>query len=243
MNTTWKLGRNQSHGLALVQGINEEMHRLMSHIVQLTEMANLFHDEPGGKALTTLLTMGRNEIQHQLLAVPTSQYDVTAFAFDDTNTTAPSDSSALTELTRLAASIYSDMVLFPLPWNSGVKPRLAKRMRLIWQLSQICQLAKDSHYLYTELSIWILWFGCFAAFRSRQQQWFELELTRVLQAFYGEWWESLTFATVKQSLRGFLWWDPVCDLPGKDLWLRLRSQGDLYRQALDHVSNRDEPSV
>jgi hypothetical protein len=228
--------RNDSHGLVLIRHISREVHRLISNIVQFTEIADLFYHNPSWKTLTTFLTLGRNEIQHRLLSLSTSQYDLSAFAVSEKCSCSLEGDGpgalVLTELIRLAASIYSDMALFPLPWKSGVKLQLAERMRLVWETSQMDRAAeKNSQIVYTELSIWLLWFGCFAAFRSHHQEWFELELHRVLEVFYGPL-ESVTFDTVKQLLLGFLWWDPICDLPGQDLWFRLKSQTRIVNHEL-----------
>lgn len=195
----------------------------MAHIVQLTEVADLFYHDPSRKSLTKILTLERNEIQHGLLSFPTSQFDAAAFAVDEKCLSGWNRVLALIELIRLAASVYSDMVLFPLPWRTGVKPRLAARMRLILESSQLYRLAGYTQTAHTELHIWLLWFGCFAAFRSRHQEWFEHELCRVLGVFYRLQWGSVAFDTVKRSLHGFLWWDPVCHGPGQDLWSRLKS--------------------
>lgn len=222
---TWS--ESDSPGLASVRDVSENMHRLMTHMVQLTEVADLWTSNPdSGKTLTTVLTLGRNQIQHRLLSYPTSQYNVTAFAPEWASSIPADNTLALTELIRLAASVYASIATFPLPSAAGVKQRLAERFRKVWSTGQMHRpAATPQATTHAELKLWLLWFGCFAAYRSTHQKWLERELRWALRALYGpQWEETVTFEMVKGSLRGFLWWDLVCDMPGQDLWLRLKSQ-------------------
>jgi hypothetical protein len=199
-----------------VKEVNDDMHRMMEYAIQLTGIVELsFHNS--STSYVTILSIARSEIQHFLLAYPTSQYGVEAFEAN-----ALYSNLALTELIRLAACVYSDMVLFPLPWRTGVKLRLADRMRLIWESSALsCHVFHLEKY-YTPLYIWVLWFGTLAGFRSHHQDFFEKELRRVLEVYYGAEWGCITFETIRELLRGFLWWDPVYETPGKILWSKIR---------------------
>lgn len=218
--------QKDNHGLEVVADVSEDMRQAIAYMAQLTEVVDMFYQDPKSKALTGFLVLGRNEVQHFLLSFYTSQYDVNAFIVDNKGSSTLDDvqSLALTEIIRVAASIYSDMLFFPLPWSTGVKLRLAGRMRLIWSKSQMDQPAEPAKSLYTDLHVWVLWLGCFAAFRSQHQQWFEMKLYHVLETFYGIEWESATYDMLKQALRSFLWFDPVCDTPGRDLWTRIVSR-------------------
>lgn len=197
------------------------MHQLLVHMVQLIEVANLFCENPGSDRYKRALILGRNEVQHGLLSYPTSQYEFTAFTLDKGSQQVTDPILVSTEIIRIAALIFSDMVFFPLPWALGIKLRLANRMRLIWEYGQMRQIAAYLQSTRSELHIWLLWFGCFAAFRSPHQEWFELELLHLFQEMYGQRLWSIEFETVKQILGCFLWWGPVCDLPGEDLWSRI----------------------
>lgn len=200
MNASLKLVETNSPGLTSIRYISEDMHRLITHMIQLTQAADVFHSSPEDRrTIQTVLTMGRNQVQHRLLSYPTSQYSMAAFAVDETNLADPDRTLALTELIRLSAMIYASMTTFPLPWSAGVKERLAERFRSVWLTSQMHRQAQNPEFTtaHAELKAWLLWFGCFAAFRSPQRRWFERELRGTLQAFYGARWEIVTFEEVK----------------------------------------------
>lgn len=218
--------RNQIDGeaLDLVRDFSKELHHILTFAVQVTELVTQCYYDPAHEtpAHKKAITLSRNEIQHALLAYSTTQYDVKAFERGLRDSDASHNDLALAELVRLAASIYSGMVLFLVPWRTGVKPRLAERMRLIWESSQMSPSAEHSKRSHTQLHVWLLWFGCLGAIRSLHRKWFEHELQCAFEALYGLEWQEMTFDTVKQALRSFLWWDPVCDLPGRDLWNQIR---------------------
>jgi hypothetical protein len=132
--------------LSLIPSIGKPMFRLLTRMVQLTRQAIVFSLQDAqptstsssgastslkmlGALFTENLVMSRNEVQHRLLSFPISQYPTEYFA----TVSSTGDNSALTELTRLAASVFSDMAFFPLPWRTGVKLRLAARMRAVWR--------------------------------------------------------------------------------------------------------------
>jgi hypothetical protein len=209
---TYQWAHKISDGLDLVKEVNDDMHQMMEYASQLTDIVDVsYHDS--STSYVTILCIARSEIQHFLLAYPTGQYGVEAFEAN-----ALYSKLALTELVRLAACVYSDMVLFPLPWRTGVKLRLAERMRSIWESSHVG--FPEKHY--TSLHVWLLWFGALAGFRSHHQDFFECELRSVLEVYYGAEWGCVTFETIREFLSGFLWWDPVYEMPGKMLWSRIR---------------------
>lgn len=224
---TWKIG-GADHGrnLTIVRYINKPMHRILTKMVQLTKVADCSNHGPWSQRQQSILIFGRYDTQHGLMAYPTSQSDISKFAVskrnlaDEQDADLQIDSAALTEAIRLSASIYSDMVLFQHPWMLGIKRRLAKRLYQVWQSGELYELFL-SQPSYHELYIWVLWFGCFGSLGSRWQQWFELELLRVLEACYGARLRRLTFEDVRESLKGFLWWDTVCEEPGRALWSRV----------------------
>jgi hypothetical protein len=192
-------------------------------MVQITRVVDYSNSRPWTRAERTRLTFGRSITQHGLMAQLTSQFDISSFAverFGRPGWGPVTNSLALMESIRIAASIYSDMVLFPHPWTLGIKRRLTKRLYQVWETGELYELCQN-HYSYDRLFVWLLWFGCFGSFRSPRQDWFEHELCRVLEVAYGQSLWSMTFESVKEDLRGFLWWDTVCDKPGRELWARI----------------------
>jgi hypothetical protein len=227
---TWNIG-GVEHGdsLGLVRVVSEPLFSVLRKIVQLTQVVDYSSSRPWTRAERIRLSFGRSITQHGLMAQLTSQFDIKSFAAErvdniDLQSWGPvTDSLALMEAIRIAAAIYSVMVIFPHPWTLGITRRLAKRLYHVWETGELCHLCQNNRD-YHCLFVWLLWFGCFGSFRSRQQDWFERELRRVLDVAYGPSLRSMTFESVRESLRGFLWWDTVCDKPGRELWARVVSR-------------------
>lgn len=212
------------HELSSIKTINRVIYRVLVQMSQVTGILDRYHDDPKRKSLTGILIARRNEIQHNLLAYPTAQYSEYVFMLDQDSMGMSPAAMALTELIRLAASVYSDLVLFPQPWTTGIKLQLAERMRMVAEKSEIYDSTKHSMLEHLKVHVWILCFGCFAAYQSQHQEWFEDKLRWLVNMLYGvsiENPEPVKFRTVKEGLRGFLWWAPVCDSPGQALWSRL----------------------
>lgn len=233
-----------SQGFA-IQGVSSELYDILYQMCYLTHLVDRYHHQfPSRRStsLTKTLVEGRNEAQHRLLSFcPGQCLDSTSESSTrDGEHGVPGDyTEGLEELVRLAAMVYSDMVLFPLAWVSGVKHQLAKRMHTVAQTSQLyhsliepeAQAAavrgQTSRFAHADLHVWILWFGCFAAIRSDLQPWFEENLGRMLELVYGDRVRSnsdagcVRFEEARAALRSFLWWGPVCDEPGRALWGRV----------------------
>jgi hypothetical protein len=227
---TWNIGgAKHGHNLALVRDVSEPLYSILSKMVQLTHVVDYSNSRPWTRAERTRLVFARSITQHGLMAQLTSQFDITSFAVERTDEIEQqgpgpvAESLALMETIRISAAIYSDMIIFPHPWTLGIKGRLAKRLYQVWETGELYQLCQNER-AYNGLFIWLLWFGCFGSFRTRWQDWFECELRRVLDVAYGPSLRSMTFESVRESLRGFLWWDTVCDMSGRELWARVMNQ-------------------
>lgn len=193
-------------------------------MVHLTALASLFAANRNSQRYEQPLILGSNQIQHRLLSHPTSQFHVDTFAQDSAD---PCRTLSLAELTRIAALIFSDMVFFPLPWSLGVKQRLARRMRHIWENARMARFMDNAQTEHLQLCTWILWFGTLAAVWTGHREWFEAELYQVLQRLYGPDLAGVTFDSMREMFHGFLWWEYTCDLPSQGIWERMlgRAQG------------------
>jgi hypothetical protein len=213
------------HRIFLVKEVSEEMYQILAHSAELTETIDHYYgrlcDETA--KLEQAISIARLEIQHCLLSFRTSQSKVEFFSALPPDTGA---SETLTELIRLAALIYNDLVFVPMPWRTGIRQRLSKRIRLIWEGCKLSFLSEYSQRSYSELYVWMLWFGALASFSTDDQDWFEQELRSTLEVVYGPDWDCLTFGTIKHFLCGCLWWDNACAVPGAGLWFRLRGRSD-----------------
>jgi hypothetical protein len=217
--------------LIAIEQIDSQLYQILVRMSSLTQIADeAYVQSKPSPLLIEILTLGRNEIQHDLLSNPTSQYGPLDFV-----PTTPLDRSppnprsiptpipqlALIELIRLTACIYSDLVLYPLAWSTGVKARLSTRLRMIL-LSTTPRLPSQCP-ADTNLRTWILWYGTLASFTSAHQDWFENELYFHLQMVYGLDFgdRGIGYETVRGVLKGFLWWDHICEQPSRNLWERI----------------------
>ncbi|EXJ69977.1 uncharacterized protein A1O5_07050 [Cladophialophora psammophila CBS 110553] len=118
---------------------------------------------------------------------------------------------------RLGSLIYSDMVLFPMPSCTKIKPRLAQELRQFLEESQEMQViieeGKDS---ISDMILWVLVMGGIAAAFTENRQWFQTRLRRRIKSDAK--FKSGTWAEFKWHVSKFLWWDPVVDGPAMKLW-------------------------
>jgi hypothetical protein len=244
-----------SSGLATIRGIDRQLYEILIEMRQLTDLVDLYHhrSKQQSMSLVNILVQRRNVVQHDLLAYESAPYLRSSLEHNSAYYSAYGAHlnrlAALAELTRLAALIYSDMILFPTAWVAGVKQRLAQKIYDIAVATRIFdnlhletvefmradaaaheddgQPIKGEH---AELQIWILWFSCFAAYQSDLQDFFDHQLGKALEDVYGtRVWQAVVFGGVdfeeaRHDLWRILWWGPVCDEPGRALWKRLSMQ-------------------
>jgi hypothetical protein len=246
-------------GLSAIKDINPELHSILVQISNLTFYIDMYVAQmPSlrGKWLTQRLILERNEIQYRLLSLPTTILPESSFEPQSHSYQKPADNVtvALVELTRLAALVYSDMILFPTAYVTGLKHRLAARMHGVAKASQMFDLGitvgammgistaglRSEH---AHLLVWILWMGCFAAYRSELQGWFEEQLGMLVAIVHGTQnmdsgagGDKVGFIELREALSLFLWYGPIFDEPGKMLWDRVGSPGwdSGYGSSPDH---------
>jgi hypothetical protein len=209
------------YALSKVKDIDTSIYEVLTNMTRLTEISDLSLKPWSAHTKRTLILL-RNETMHDLLSMNTGQINLEKFAIKE-RATLSTCRVALTEVIRLAAVIYSDMAILPHPWKLAVKFSHAKRLRAVWKKGRLSQLANFPN-AHIEVLIWLLWFGCFGAFLSDLQEWFESELRHTMEAHYGDQLSVLTFHDLKGMLRGFLWWDDICDQPGEELWCRVKGR-------------------
>ncbi|KIX03599.1 uncharacterized protein Z518_07152 [Rhinocladiella mackenziei CBS 650.93] len=116
---------------------------------------------------------------------------------------------------RLAIMVYNDMVLWPIPWAAGVKPRLARRLRC--RLCPILSLVHDDGTgRYTNLLLWLLLMGGIAATYTTDRTWYVEQLSTYRMIV-----RCPTWADFKQRMQTFLWWSSVLDDPAFKLWTEI----------------------
>ncbi|KIW29255.1 uncharacterized protein PV07_05080 [Cladophialophora immunda] len=121
---------------------------------------------------------------------------------------------------RLGSLIYSDMVLFPMPSCTKIKPRLARELRqLLEEFQDLKIVTEDFKHPVSDMVLWVLVMGGIAASFTEHRRWFQDRLrTRLRRTKSDASFSSGTWAEFKRHVSKFLWWDPVVDRPAMELW-------------------------
>ncbi|OAG40682.1 hypothetical protein AYO21_05178 [Fonsecaea monophora] len=166
------------------------------------------------------IILQRNAVQNKLLWLKPSTHEEFVKA------------GTLNNITRLAANIFSDMVLFPLSPATGIKPRLAGELRRCLRTLPILDI--EEYGPPSEFFLWVLTLGGIAASFTRHRGWYIEKLAE----YYGEVLvlcksgsgsESGSDDSILKRMRPFLWWADVCDRPARLLWAQSRDVYDEER--------------
>ncbi|KAJ9616904.1 hypothetical protein H2200_000624 [Cladophialophora chaetospira] len=155
------------------------------------------------------LTLG----QMSLLAF-VFQYDLCNLNPDMKNLLLAAGSSPWDQLSMICLfglQIYSDVVLFPNAEFYGIRPRLARWLQAALTAHR---LTEDSS---TDLSYWevILWatvMGAVAAEGTRHRHWYLFQLSTIMVD------RELSWESLQDHLRRFLWWDYTFDERLSKIW-------------------------
>ncbi|KIW71938.1 hypothetical protein PV04_00164 [Phialophora macrospora] len=156
------------------------------------------------------------------------------------------------ECCRLSMLIFSDMVLFPMPSCTRIKPRLADELRhLLETFDDKVKATQDAGITHStpfaDMVLWALVLGGIAASFTDHRPWFVRRLRMTLRgqepdkvsvdsnassasASALESWPSF-----RDRVTRFLWWDPVVDAPARDLWeaATTRDAGEEFEKTKD----------
>ena len=139
----------------------------------------------------------RNSVQHDLLSLP------------HLPTNNSSEDNCIFEVCRLAALIFSDMVLFPLPPSTGAREKLAHGLM---RPLGCCRLL-SSWERYPSLLLWATILGGIAVKEPQKRTWFMRQLSNaVIKQSVSAW------PLVKEIVSKFLWLRVVCDKPAAAFW-------------------------
>ncbi|KIW13140.1 hypothetical protein PV08_08327 [Exophiala spinifera] len=157
-------------------------------------------DPPGSKPE---LLNARNTVQYHLLCLPVANLTVSA-----------GYETLLYEVCRLGLLIISNMILFPLPPESGVAHRLAKQLR---NCLIVADHASDGNIIfskYHDLLVWAVVLGAMSSTSLSDRTWFVNRLTVMLVPLVDHHWEEIE----EKILYKYLWWQYVCSQPGQRIW-------------------------
>ena len=140
----------------------------------------------------------RNLAQYNLMSIP--------------STSGQYHESALSEICRIAAIIYSIGVTFPLAGVGAPFPKLVRLLQSELGNSEILEL--EPHVSTTnQLLLWVLTIGGIASIEKPERKWYVSALAEVMtKCQLSEW------IDVKNSLKEILWLDSACNMAGKELW-------------------------
>ena len=139
----------------------------------------------------------RNFVQHSLMSlVPEEQ-------------ATGEQQDPIYDLCRLAAMIYSLIVVFPLPVQTAPFSKLARQVKE--QMSHPAVHARWSES--PQLMLWITFMAAIASIGINERSWYVSTLDRLVSRLgIGSWTE------VKGLLLDFLWYGSISDVDGADLW-------------------------
>ncbi|RVX67148.1 hypothetical protein B0A52_08582 [Exophiala mesophila] len=198
--------------------IDPDLSLALRSAAEVTILLEKHRTHPENATRLADLVFAADEVHHRLMSIE-------EFRFLDTDPT-----SVLQDICRWAALIYSDLVLFPLPAATKIKPRLAgklkdaiKRLETVATTSNLAQSTLLSPDV-SNVLLWALMLGGFASIFSPHSAWYTRTLARYL---------NLQFQLSKSSrepdwqdfkaiMSSFLWWDFIFEEPGARLWWEAR---------------------
>ena len=203
----------------ILQNIHPVLYELFELMKQLTIALNRLRRGDSSPFLLQGLVIGRNWIQGGLLSLNGPARNVqTAISPAPSITT----QDALLEACRLSGLIFSDMVLFPIPWGTGVKPRLASQLHTTLRLPCLDAIRRETRGIHRDLVIWVLYLGSIAAFLTIHEEWYIQELSEMLDHDLLS--SDNGFDRICVLMNRFLWWEYVCNQPGERIWRLLRDR-------------------
>ena len=191
-------------------------------------LENCQHSAASGKSDDVLhiseksLVLARNDVHHSLLGLPPAN-SLWGREF------------ALYEVLRIAGLIYSDLVLFPLPAETGVRGRYARMMREGMGGGRMEGLGKEE----AGVVLWGCLLGVVAAAETRDVEFLQTDVDELKtgEVTLGDrdWFvgkvrmcaETLGvglsqglkgWSEIREVCRKYLWWDDVCDPVGRGVW-------------------------
>jgi hypothetical protein len=169
-----------------------------------TEFRVLGQGDEGAYSFRCLLKIARAN-HHQLLSIPaeTNGHDT------DEN----EEDRLIFPITRLAALLYHDMVIFPQIDTSGIKPRLADQLRHHLTRRSPNLVPGAGRNEYRGLVLWALLLGSIGSTWTKNRNWFVEQLHRRSRLLGIQ-----TFAELKNFLSKYIWFENM-DGPALRAWL------------------------
>ena len=203
-------GFRQLYPLCLI----DEVWAVIEAMCEVTVAVDHYHRGGPSAPIMPDLVVARNTTQHRLLSLP--EYPLQP----------PSQANYMYEVCRIAALIYSNIVIFPLPPATGVHTNLVSRLKQLLTLAiPSCPVA------HLHIILWAITLGGISTGSSSDRVWFLCRLAEVSTKLGLYQWSQ-----IQECLSSLLWLDFVCEKEGMLLWLGAR---ELIHQ--DHKVVYPEP--
>ncbi|OAL39648.1 hypothetical protein AYO20_01045 [Fonsecaea nubica] len=190
-------------GLAVLAAIDIRVHRLYLEACNITIALDQYHRGAEGRPSLADLVDARNKTQHGFSSLtPAEETDTGAF-------------EVLYEICRLAGLIFCEMVILPLPYNSGVKPRLSRQLRITLETPSLRPFWKSTSY--GELVMWVVFMGTIGATFTKSRAWYLQQLRGLVDD------RQLDWDGFKRLMERFLWWDFVFEVPAARMWREMNA--------------------
>ena len=181
-----------------------ELCKVIQHICDFTIIVENHVQGRWTPRTFTVIIDQRNFVQHSLMSLKSQQE-----LYDSDSTMEES----LYECCRLAAIIYSLLVIFPLPPVFGPFEGLADQLHLELTLVSL----DDQTTPRSRLLIWALVMGAIAALGCPERPWFLSQIRVLSTKMKVEKW-----AQMKEILLSFLWLPSTNDPDGQDVWMEMQ---------------------
>ena len=177
------------------------LHEVLSEMCAYTlDVDDYVNGRPEAKSLEVLAD-ARNSAQHSLLSL-----------IPHVACVASHHGSPLYHLCHLAALIYSSISLFPLPAITAPFSRLARQIKRQLSKPTIQKSWNDA----PDLMMWIIFMAAIASVGMIERSWYVSTLSHAVGRLHICSWDDM-----RARLQGFLWYGPVSDVDGKQLWTEI----------------------
>lgn len=169
---------------------------ILSPICELIFALDRFvRNEPGKPSMYDFVH-ARNAIQHSICTLP--------------HISRPENiEQALQEICRNALLCFSDMVIFPIPEQTGNRSRLVIQHYTFLRACEKFAAWQTSHFFFL---LWATTIGCVASANLPFRSTFSTLLSWALSN------QPMSWSELKDHLTNFIWWDYICDELGKSVY-------------------------
>ncbi|KAI1616070.1 hypothetical protein EDD36DRAFT_460966 [Exophiala viscosa] len=200
----------------------QPLHLTIHHMRTVVAALDQYVREGQKPASLPKLLQARNAVQYLLLSVSARK-------------SASDTADCLVDMCRLGLLIFSNMVLFPLPTESGVAEMLVGALRGRLLESHVLEGHVDIWSQRSDLLTWIVTLGTMAATSTAYSQWYTQYLADMMPVGHLPGWHHLE----ETVLSKYAWWKYTCSNSGEGIWLEstLICERNNMQKAISGVKN------